>query len=324
MNGPSCGATVLHAAGRRLTKVWHADGSCTAYDKALLFDLHPVELANLDALLSLLRELELQPEKSITRGAIADPSRTRGVRRLLHRDPATGEEPTLRDVPRRWCALDVDGLSLPSAVDPGDLAAVARAVEPRLPRPFQGARRIVQATASHGITAGARLRLWFWLDRPTSGTELRRWFAAMGGHCVDVSCFNAAQIIYTAAPLFEGRADPIPQRLELLDGRDVVRVPPPELLAPPPLSPPRPVRRDAQGGERALAWAEREIARQREGARHATALCVAGWPVKLARAGEVGGADVTATTVAGVTAAGKHRAEGEAIASYVLRKERLA
>jgi hypothetical protein len=36
---------------------------------------------------------------------------------------------------------------------------------------FHGARCIAQATASHGIKPGCRVRLWYWLDRPTTGGE---------------------------------------------------------------------------------------------------------------------------------------------------------
>lgn len=324
MSRPSCGATVLRATGRRLTKIWHADGSCTAYDQAKRFDLFPVELAGFDALVHLLQRLERRTDCCLVRAAPCDPARTRNVRRLLHRDAETGEAPALRDVARRWCALDLDGIDLPPGTDPRDLAACARAATARLPLVFNGARCLVQATGSHGIKPGARLRLWFWLDRPTWGAELRRWFDAAHDCPVDASLFAAAQIHYVAAPLFEGRDDPIPQRLIVLPGRDAVRVPHPVLLDRPPPPLPPPPRRSAEGGVRALAWAEREIARQREGARHLTALRVAGWLGKLAAAGRVRPGDVKETVARGLVAAGKDRREGEAVAVFVLQKEGLS
>lgn len=323
MSRPACAATVLRATGRRLTKTWHADGSCTAYDQAKRFDLFPVGLAGFDALVHLLQRLERRPDCCLVRAAPRDPARTRNVRRLLHRDLETREAPTLRDAPRRWCALDLDGLDLPAGTDPRDLAACARAVMPRLPGPFRDARCVVQATGSHGIKPGARLRLWFWVDRPTWGAELRRWFDAVHDCPVDASLFGAAQVHYTAAPLFEGRDDPLPQRLIVLPGREAVRVPHPVLLADPPPPPPRPPRRSAEGGERALAWAEREIARQPEGSRHPTALRVAGWLGRLARDGEVRPGEVKEAVARGLVAAGKERREGEAVALFVLKKEGL-
>jgi hypothetical protein len=321
---PTCGLTILSVEGRRLTKTWHGDGSCTAYDQVKRFDLFPVGLAGFDALVHLLQRLERRPDCCLVRAAPRDPARTRNVRRLLHRDVETKEGPTLRDVPRRWCALDLDGLDLPAGTDPRDLAACARAVLPRLPLAFNGARCIVQATASHEIKPGARLRLWFWLDRPTWGGELRRWFGMVHDCPVDVSLFAAVQIHYTAAPIFEGRNDPLPHRLIVLPGRETVRVPHRALLTEPPPPPPRPLRRSANDGGRALAWAEREISRQREGSRHPTALRVAGWLGRLAKEGEVRPRDVTDTIARGLAAAGKDRREGEAIATFVLKKEGLS
>ncbi len=324
MSQHGCGVTVLRATGRRLTKVWHADGSCTAYEQLKRFDLFPFGLVGFDALVHLLRRLERRTDSCIVRAAPRDPARTRNVRRLLHRDVETGETPTLLDVPRRWCALDFDGIDLPAGTDPRDLAACARAAIARLPLVFNGMRCIVQATASHGIKPGARLRLWFWLSRPTWGWELRRWFEAARDCPVDASLFSPAQIHYTAAPLFEGCDDPIPKRLIVLPGRDAVRVPHPALLACPPSPLPPPPRRSVEGGSRALAWAEREIARQREGSRHPTALRVAGWLAKLAAAGRVRPDEVKETVARGLAAAGKDRREGEAVAVFVLKKEGLS
>ena len=86
-----------------------------------------------------------------------------------------------------------------------------------LPPTFTGAACIVQATASHGIKPGARLRLWFWCDRSLSGAECKRW---LGKVPVDHSVFGAAQPIYTAAPVFaDGAAEHLPCRLLALPGR---------------------------------------------------------------------------------------------------------
>lgn len=321
----ACGLTVCEAAAPRLrfAKAWRADGTCAPYDHVRLVNFYPVALDGLDALHRLLARLTLRPRCCVLRGAIAGPARTRGVRRLLHDDPATGERATLREVARRWVALDVDGLPLPEGTDPRDLAACARAVLPHLPPAFRVARCIVQATASHGVKPGARVRLWYWLDRPTRGAELATWLA---GAPVDASAFRAAQPIYTAAPLFEGRRDPLPARLALLDGAEpAVRVPPPALLTPtpPPPRPPRPHAADDAAGGRALAWARAHIAAQREGARHDTALRVAGWLAVRARRGEVAPAAVVRAVADGIAAAGKTRAEGERIAGFVLAKEGL-
>lgn len=110
-----CGATVLRARGRRLSKQVQGDGATVGYDSARTFDLHPVALRDLHELHELLRSLGGRADCALVRGAVADPARTCGVRRLLHDDAETGEAATLREVPRRWVALDVDGVPLPAA-----------------------------------------------------------------------------------------------------------------------------------------------------------------------------------------------------------------
>ncbi len=122
-------------------------------------------------------------------------------------------------------------MALPVGTDPRDLAACHRAVLPRLPPTFRSASAVVQATASHGVKAGARLRLWYWLSRATSGAELKAWLRAAP---VDHSVFGAAQQIYTAAPIIAcGVADPVPVRLLLVPGaRALVSVPAPATLRP--------------------------------------------------------------------------------------------
>jgi hypothetical protein len=321
-NAP-CGVTIIQAAAPSLvlTKRWRSDGTCDDYALARSIHLRPVALPDFAALFDLLRVLADRPRCAIVRAAVADPSRVLGVRRLLHPDPDTGEAPTLREVPRRWCALDLDSVPLPEGTDPRDLERCARHVLALLPPAFREARCIVQATAGHAIKPGARLRCWFWLSRPTIGADLAQWLA---GFPVDPSCHRAAQAIYTASPLFEGRDDPLPRRLALLPGAEAVAVPPSDLLR----SPPPPIRAPRVGAEgdgaRALAWAEAEIAKQSEGSRHDTALRVAGWLAALATRGEVPASAIPPTIARALQAAGKDAREGLALAAFVLSREGLA
>jgi hypothetical protein len=218
------------------------------------------------------------------RGAIADPCRTQDVRRLVHHDRKTGDAPTLCDVPKRWLALDIDGIPRPPDIAATDLRKCGPVVIGVLPAPFRHARCIVQATASHGIKPGIRLRLWYWLDRPTAGIELKCWLRAAP---VDPSVFGAAQAIYTAAPLFvSGALDPLPERLIIVaDGAAEVRVPRLAAAAPTAHKKAATAPRDyAAGGTRyaaaALRSATARVARAGEGARHSTLLSEA---VGLAR-----------------------------------------
>lgn len=221
--------TVLRAHGRRLAKAVRGDGSFEDYGLARTVDLAEVEVDGLDALEALLRRLDRRPDCCVVRGAIADPARVKGVRRLLHRDG--DDAPTLREVPRRWLALDFDSLPRPDWLDPTDLLGCACVAIEALPEEFRRVRFIVQATSGHGLKPGIRLRLWCWLSRPTTGAELKYWLREAP---VDRSIFGAAQVIYTAAPIFlPGAFDPLPARIDVVPGDAELLVPPPRRLRPP-------------------------------------------------------------------------------------------
>ena len=262
--------TILRARSRRLAKTINADGSIADFARPRTFDLLEVPINGLTELGALLSKLERRADCSVVRGAPADAARTSRVRRLLH--PHDGEAPTLRDVPRRWLALDCDSLRRPEWVEIDDLLFCACAVIERLPSHFRRAAFVVQATAGHGLKPGIRLRLWCWLSRPTSGRELKYWLRHAP---VDRSVFGAAQIIYTAAPLFQrGAFDLLSSRFAIIPGNDAV-------VVPASLAPPKPKPREydrtqsradieslirfvesAQDGERnnALYWAARRAA----------------------------------------------------------------
>lgn len=313
-----CAMTRVEAHGAALAKRWHADGTCTDYGRGRTVTLHPEPVADLAGLHQLLRRLLPAARFCIVRAAPIDAARVRRVRRLLHACPETGEGATLREVPRRWVAVDIDGLPLPAGTDPRDLAACAKIARAALPFDFRDAAGIVQATAGHGIKPGARLRWWAWLSRPTTGAELDAWFT---GCPVDLATFRPVQPIFTAAPLFDaGMMDPVPERLALVPGaREVVAVPAPSLLRPVRVEMRRPAAGDAgHGGAGALAYARRTIAAAPVSARHATAKRMAAFLSHLHRDGEVTAGDVATVVGEGIEAAGKDRAEGEAIARWTL------
>jgi hypothetical protein len=222
---PPCGVTVLRSP-LVLTKQI-SPGETKAASGAKHFDAEAVEITDLDALRDLIATLIDDPHACIVRGALIDPSHTKHIRRVLH-----GEHKTLREEPRRWVALDIEGITRPDHIPATDLERCALHVIPRLPAAFHHARCIVQASANHGRKSDIRLRLWYWLDRPVSGDELRRWFAGTSG--VDPVVFSPAFIIYTARPLFlDGALDPCPQRLAELPGAACVSVPSVHALAEP-------------------------------------------------------------------------------------------
>lgn len=116
--------TVIRARGRRLAKLIRADGTVEGYDDAKHFDLFAVPVPNLEALHRLLCRLLNRSACAVVRGAIAGPERVRRVRRLLHPDKKTGEQPTLREVPHYWLALDMEGVERPEGLPAADNDAI--------------------------------------------------------------------------------------------------------------------------------------------------------------------------------------------------------
>lgn len=309
--------TVLTAHGRRMCKTISPD-TVRDYDSAYRFDIESRDLADLDDLLGLLLALAARPECCVVRGAIADPYRTRRVRRLLHEKP--GDNATLRAVPRRWIALDLDGLPLPAGTDPSDLGVCAAAVLPMLPVAFTGCAGVVQATATHAIKPGARLRLWYWLDRALSTVECKSWFR---GFAVDISIFAPAQPIYTAAPIFTDMSDPLPHRLHRLAGRPMVPTPSPAALAPSRRPAPAgvPVATAAGASRYALAALTRAAARVASagiGGRHPAALAGAWGLAPLVRAGLLSEGEVKRALGDAIQHVGKDRSEADEIVAWAL------
>jgi hypothetical protein len=308
--------TLARTRGRRLCKLRHADGRVEDYDNARLYDLATAAAPDLAALAGLLCDLAGRRDTCALRGAVADPARTRGVRRLLHPDAATAEAPTLAEAARAWLALDLDGLPLPAGTDPRDLAACGEAARGALPAPFRCAAAGVQATAGHGFKPGARLRLWCLLTRPLSGAECKRWLRDAP---VDRSVFGAVQPIYTAAPLFVGMADPLPRRLAILAGAERVMVPDPAALASA-RHPGSPAAVTAVGDRYALSALSRAAARiatAPDGGRHGAALREAWGLARLVRAGLLSEAEL-ARTIGGALRQAGEAAEGEAIAAWAI------
>jgi hypothetical protein len=281
--------TIARSYGPVLTKRI-GSGTVQACDSAKHFDLFTRTVTGLGDVEELLQILLARPDCAIVRGQIADPIRVRGVRRLLHADPQTREPASLSEAPRCWLALDYDNLPTPGGFDLTDLSECARLARVRLPAAFHRATCVVQATGQHAVN-GAHLRLWFWLSRAAANLELKTWLKSAP---VDHSLFNGAQLVYTAAPLFiGGMVDPVPERLAVLFGaEDVVTVPDPAVLQPPPrhFHPPPPpghVRASGHAGM-VLMTVAASVLRAPVGQRHKTLVLGARRLAELEMAGLVG------------------------------------
>jgi hypothetical protein len=213
--------TIIRSRHLPLAKRIYGDGRLEQYANGRTFDLFEHIVPDLDTLHELLVRLQSRTDCAVVFGGILDSSRVHRVRRLAYPDPETGDEPTLRPIRHRWCALDLD--KVPRLETPADdlLACAVLAIR-RLPVAFHGVRCIVQATASHGIKPGCRLRIWYWLNRPTTGDELAYWLKDAP---LDPCTFRTAQPIYTASPILIDRSDHLPTRIVAVPGVATVQVP---------------------------------------------------------------------------------------------------
>lgn len=220
-----------------------------AYDKAGEFSVVEHSVTCLVELYAVLQTLQAARHSCIVMDRLRDRSTARRTRR---------KKEFFEDVPHRYLPIDLDGIELPPDLDwrVEPEAAVLYAISTLLP-PFQGVACVWQFTASHGIKPGLRLRLWFWLDRPTRRDEIKIWLCEQApvlgvprkswvrATRADPALYNSVQPIYTASPIFEGGAvNPVPRRSGFLAGpREMVSVPVP--IEPRYAAPARPQRRIA-------------------------------------------------------------------------------
>lgn len=303
--------TLLRSRGRRLCKFVAASGEIHGYDDAKTFDLTERTFSDLAGLHELLCELSERRDCCVVRGGIADRGRTRAVRRLLRAD---GDCPaTLIDVPRGWLALDVDGAEIPDYISGCSAFEMAMFALTALGAPFISAGCVAQATASAGLKTGARCRVWLTLARPINGSEAAIWVSRLRRTlpAIDPASARPAQIIYTAAPIFENpEANPIKDRIVHLPGAPV-RVPLVEALQPPPPPPPRampttetPAARDRYAWC-ALRNAATRLAQAAEGSRHARLLAEARGLARFVPSGALQESEIIATLTGAAQAAGK-------------------
>ena len=281
--------------------------TCADYDSSYRYNAQTVPVASVLDLLDLLNWLLPRPDHCVVRGELI--GATANIRRLATTDKKTGDGPTLRDVPRRWLAIDWDGIARRADVSANDLGACGDIALEMMPSVFRHTCCIIQASANHGIKPGCRLRGWFWCDRPMTGREIARW---LSGTPCDPSVWRPVQPIYTAAPLFApGRADPIRDRLFLMPGEEWLWCPPAEELADPPPKPqtaPEDVARGVHADkyvDAALVKAANAVINAGEGKRHETIISESRSLARLVVANLLTERDLTEVMKRAAEAAGK-------------------
>lgn len=207
-----------------------------SYGNEKFFSVDEIPIANAAVFHHVLEHLTRDPFTFIIRGAPLPGINRHYTRRLLHKDPKTGEEPNFAPQPRRWLTVDCDHLPEPPLTDlvnrPVD--AVQHVIG-RLPPELHDVTCFWQLSSSAGLPSSEgslSLHLWYWCARPYGDEELSRWAAFVNreDRLVDSAVYRPVQPHYIAAPLFSGMADPLPQRHGIWQGLDDEL----ELIIPPP------------------------------------------------------------------------------------------
>lgn len=199
-----------------LTKTWQ-NGSIKDYDTAKHFRVLIKSAQGIKALGTILEEAASKPQYAVIRGTPnkdldTGPSSASTITRTLS---------NFSDSPKHWVMFDIDSF-LPDVsplVDPAQ--GVMQWIQDVLPKPFHGLSAYWQLSASAGHTTrdpkSLRAHVWFWLDKPITGRQWKRW-AEHNNLKIDKSVLSPVQLHYTANPVIELGTDPFNQRSGLLSG----------------------------------------------------------------------------------------------------------
>ncbi|MFL5252501.1 MAG: hypothetical protein ACJ8AI_06330 [Rhodopila sp.] len=228
-----CGLTVLRCQpNRRLAKrwTWNPHTQCSLksdFDGGAFFRPTECTFDDLDGLAALIEEIQRDPQLGIVRGALTEEVREQArthpnafFRRLKNRKGNIA--PTFAEAPRSWIMVDIDRWRLRGSddlVDDPD-SAVDFAIHELLPAEFHDVRCFWQMSSSAWFVPGIlKVHLFFWLSEPATSDHVRRVFE-QHAPAVDRAPFNTVQLHYVAAPIIEGRHDPLPRRTGWRDGAE--------------------------------------------------------------------------------------------------------
>jgi hypothetical protein len=178
---------------------------------AKYYKLQTVKIDGMEDLHRVLASIERDPYSAVIRGEPLPAT----LEELASRGQVPRQLKYFADVPRSYIMFDIDaGVEATSADwvrDPEP--ALWQAIRDHFPACFHDVSFSWQLSSSAGTkrTASIKAHLWFWLDRPVTNAHLKLW-AKAEAMPVDLAPFNAVQIHYTAAPVFEGAPDPVPFR----------------------------------------------------------------------------------------------------------------
>jgi hypothetical protein len=210
--------TVLFSTdGKLATKQHSCDESGTTttldYDRGYQWLAKVMEVSNFCEMVGLLVALLDEPRALVIR---SKPKPGLDVSKAVFRRKR-GPGAAFDDVPQQWLHLDIDGVAaehLDVIADPqGAIDYALDLIATHAPE-LKGISAFCSFSPSAGVydVTNAKLHVWFWLVRPYSNAELRRWGAQVNARAryklIDLAVFEAVQPNYTARPLFVGGTDP--------------------------------------------------------------------------------------------------------------------
>jgi hypothetical protein len=194
-------------------------------------------VSSFEDLTKIVQKLQDDQFSIVIRGCVKDGiDRTNHVRQKIR----SMQQGTIEDVDQNWVCLDIDkkplfvmGFEFEDVLNRPD--EVVEAFKKDLPPCFSEAQCLYKFSSSAGVkdTSLISFHLWFWLDKPTSNTELKQYFDLYNNHMntlygvekwVDPVLFDSIQPHYTANPVLIGLEDPLPKRCGILPGAPEVKI----------------------------------------------------------------------------------------------------
>jgi hypothetical protein len=223
--------TLLRAGpNRSLAKIWRTDGRITPAANATWFEGKEIPVGSVQDFCFVLDMIEKWPRVALVKEAIATGVDVNRLRRKCSAgvDEHTGEPylAGLMVVPRAWTVLDIEKLPRPRSIDFDDGAGIAAYARDCLPDAFRSVACVWQLSGSSGHASKLgeiRVHLFFMLDAAVFPAAWKAFFAE--ARLIDLSAFDKAKLIFTAAPKIESGDDPITPRHGVLGGEQTVIVP---------------------------------------------------------------------------------------------------
>lgn len=196
--------TVIQARGdKRLCKVYTPD-TAQAYDRVYEVRAEVWTAFDLVDLYDTLAMLEGMRDRCIVRGAPLYGDDAWTPRRMrTERESKDGVPPSFEACDNAWICLDLDDVARP---DGWEDRRPLKMVDQLVPPAFRGRGLVWQWSNGARLGKAIRAHVWYLTDRAVCDKSLRDWLKGEG--IQDRSLYNPVQLHYTAAPVFEGMADP--------------------------------------------------------------------------------------------------------------------